>query len=124
MEEIDKPFRLSADFVVAWILIAIATCLITHPWKFDLPLYSIISYVLVVPFLFTFVIYGPVLLMRQVLRSGRRGWFVGGVFLQIIVAIGCLLGVMEYFGLARKIHGALFSGLAVIYLNYQIYRKC
>jgi hypothetical protein len=54
----------------------------------------------------TFLIYGPVLLARQIIRSGSRGWFVARVLLSIL-----LVTVLFFVGLYIPDHGKDVSGL-------------
>jgi predicted permease len=54
----------------------------------------------------TFLIYGPVLLVRQIVRSGSRGSFVARVFLSIL-----LVTILFFIGLYISGHGKDVSGL-------------
>jgi hypothetical protein len=54
----------------------------------------------------TFLIYGPVLLARQIIRYGSRGWFVARVLLSIL-----LVTVLFFVGLYISGHGKDVSGL-------------
>jgi hypothetical protein len=84
MEEIDKPFRPKLDFFIAWALLAVAIAILAPQAELG-SWYSVVSFVIVASLLGTFVLYGPVILFRQVIGSGLRGRFVLRVFLSIIV---------------------------------------
>ena len=79
MQEIDRPFRFTWEFVGIWTLLAIpATWLVAsakiRPW------YSAIALAILVALFSTFVIYGPVILWRQVIHSGTRAALLFGHF--------------------------------------------
>jgi hypothetical protein len=99
MSPIDQEFRPKKDFFVAWFLIAVAAVAIGRPWSFDLPRFSKVAWILVVPFILTFFIYGPVLLARQIIHSGTRGWLVFRTFMAVILGAGLILGVLHLAGL-------------------------
>ena len=76
MEEIDKQFRPKWDFFVVWVALtgaafvfrgSVLDFLDETPWP------SGVAVLILLPFLATFSLYGPVLLLRQVLQSGFRG---------------------------------------------------
>src|SRR6267142_3546876 len=88
MREIDKPFRFTFDFCLIWTTLAVAIWFLSR--QIDLATwYSRGAFIIVASLFSTFVIYGPVLLTRQVIRSGSRGWFVLQVFISIILVL-CL----------------------------------
>ena len=91
MEEIDKPLRPKRDFFIVWALLAAAAFLLTRQHDFG-PWYSYNALVIVISLFAVFVLYGPVLLMRQIIRSGSRGWFVLRLFLSIVMAAALLFG--------------------------------
>ncbi len=99
MEPIDRPFRFTLDFVVAWALLALpaAILVMTGRWDFG-PWYSEVAFMVIGPLTATFFIYGPVLLIRQVSRSGPRGWFVFRVFVTGALAAGILLAGLYFSG--------------------------
>ena len=109
MEEIDKPFRPHLDFVIVWVLLTIPGVRYAFRWIQD-PWYSVVAFALVVPFIATFFLYGPVLLVRQILRSGARGRFVARVFLSIVVALAALIAILLYHGTVACDRGHQFCG--------------
>jgi hypothetical protein len=74
----------------------------------------------------TFLIYGPVLLVRQIIRSGSRGWFVARVLLSIL-----LVTVLFFVGLYISGHGKdvsslwgfIAAGAATFYLHWRTDEK-
>jgi hypothetical protein len=71
----------------------------------------------------TFFLYGPVLLARQIISSGSRGWFVARLFISIIMVAVLLLGGMYWFGLYTESRGhvfaLLFTAVAIFYLQWR-----
>lgn len=126
MQEIDRPFRFTWEFVGIWTLLAIpATWLVAsakiRPW------YSAIALAILVALFSTFVIYGPVLLWRQVIHSGTRGRLALRTLLSLICVgtvlfVGLLLSGFYTEGRAQ-ILGFLFSGLATAYLNWKMEKR-
>lgn len=99
----------------------------SKPWTWDLPWYSRVAGILVVPFILTFFVYAPVLFLRQVIRSGSRGCFVLRTFLSIVAVAGLLLGGMLLSGdynpdKARLVAGVFTAG-AIVYLNWRLETK-
>src|SRR5258708_4366532 len=97
MQPVDRPFRFTLDFVVVWGLLAVPSfCLIRSadvgPW------YSEIAVLILLSLFATFVLYGPVLLTRQIFRSGSRGGFIAGVFLSVLGFAVLLFGGLWVLG--------------------------
>ena len=120
MQPIDRPFRFTLDICVVWLLLLLpAYLLLRHSdmWHARWEDYIILT---LVSLFATFLIYGPVLLVRQIIRSGSRGWFVARVFLSIL-----LVTILFFVGLYISGHGKDVSGLwggiaacaATIYLH-------
>src|SRR6266480_4000089 len=97
MQPVDRPFRFTRDFCVVWALLVVPTFFLTRQHDFG-TWYSNIAVLIVAPLFATFVLYGPVLFVRQVIRSGSRGWFVARVFLSIVLAAALLLGGLRLSG--------------------------
>jgi hypothetical protein len=123
MQPIDRPFRLTLDFVVAWALLAVpAFFLVRHadvgPW------YSQAAALILLPLFATFVIYGPVLLARQIIRSRSRGLIVARVLLSILMFAVCFfagLWLSGYYTEGRaQILAFAFSSLAITYLHWRL----
>jgi len=121
MDPIDKPFRFTWDFCVVWALLALPVFLLIRQWEND-PWYSYGALLLLASLLATFFIYGPVLLVRQVIRSGSRGRFVTRVFLSILLVLILFFIGLYVFGCDKHISG-LWGGItaciATIYLHWR-----
>src|SRR6266704_7215082 len=97
MQPIDRPFRFTWDFVVVWALLVVPAFLLTR--RSDLGSWYAYCGILILLSLFaTFALYGPVLLARQVIRSGSRGWFVARVLLSILLAAVMFAAVLVFTG--------------------------
>jgi len=123
MQEIDRPFRPSKGFCVVWALLLVATIILVG--RVDVgPWYSVVALMILTPTFATFLLYGPFLLSRQVLRSGSRGIFVARVFLSIMgvaaILFGGLLGSGYYTETRAQILGFAFTVVATVYLNWQL----
>src|SRR5580692_12362965 len=106
MEPIDQPFRFTWDFCVVWALLTVPTLIMVLSGRWDIePWYSKAAFLVVVPFIATFVVYGPVLFVRQIIRSGSRGWFVTRVFLSILLVLVLFFVVLYFFGHGRDVSG-------------------
>jgi len=101
MEPIDQPFRPRVDFFVAWALLAVPTFLLTRGMEVEQSWYSYGAILILLSLFATLVLYGPVLLARQIIRSGSRGWFVARVFVSTLLAAILFAAVMYFTG-----HGA------------------
>src|SRR6266850_3863493 len=123
MQFVDRPFRFTWDFCVVWALLVVPTFFLTRLHDFG-PWYSNIAVLIVAPFFATFVFYGPVLFVRQVIRSGPRGWFVARVFLSIVLAAAFLFGGLllsgSYTQTKGDIFGFVFTAAATVYLNWRL----
>jgi hypothetical protein len=126
MNPIDQEFRPKRDFFVAWFLVAVAAIALGRPWTFDLPWFSKVAWTVVVPFIGTFFVYGPVMLMRLVIRSGSRGWVVFRTFLSVVLGVGLIFGVIHVAGMDTSIVGRIASmvlpALAIICLGLRTKR--
>jgi len=87
------------------------------------PWYSHAALLVVAPFLATFVLYGPVLFFRQVIRSGSRGWFVARVFFSIVFVAILLFGGLLLSGFYTesrvRIFAFVFISAAIVYLDWR-----
>jgi hypothetical protein len=121
MEPIDKPFRFTWDFCVVWAILAIPALaqVLSGRWNSG-PWYSNASFLVVVPFIATFFVYGPVLLVRQIIHSGTRGWFVARVFLSILLVTTLFFVCLYIFGRGKdvsSIWGCIAACAATLYLH-------
>jgi hypothetical protein len=121
MEPIDRPFRPGWDFCIIWA--AFAFVIYQKILKTDAPpWYESIAILILLSAFATIVLYGPVLLARQIIRSGSRGWFVARVFFSVLIAI-ILFAVVMYF-MGNGEHAQWWSGavicVAIGYLHWKL----
>lgn len=122
MQPIDRQFRFSWDFCVAWALLAVPTLLLTR--RLDIgPWYSYYGAIILISLFATFVLYGPILLSRQVVHSGAHGRLVLRVLVSII-----LTAVFGFVGLSSSglysednmtVFGFFFVAAAIVYLHWR-----
>jgi membrane-anchored protein YejM (alkaline phosphatase superfamily) len=123
MNEIDKPFRFTLDFCLIWGTFTIVVWFLSR--QMDLVTwYSHAAFIIVGSLLATFFIYGPVLLVRQAIHSGSRGWFVLRVFISIILVLSLFFTAWFVSGLWTEtrghIAGLILCAVATIYLHWRI----
>lgn len=122
MQTIDRPFRFTSDFCVVWALLVVPTFLLTHRSDFG-PWYSYAGILILLPLFAAFVLYGPVLLVRQVIRSGSRGWFVARMFLAILLVAVLLFGGLFLSGFytesRARILAFVFAAAATMFLSWR-----
>jgi hypothetical protein len=125
MQAIERPFRFSWDFCVVWALLVVPVFILTRSRDFG-PWYSEAALLILVPLFATFVLYGPVLLARQVIHSGARGRFVFRVLLSIVLAAVLLFGGLFLSGVytenRARILGFVFTAAATVYLSWRLER--
>ena len=86
MQPIDRPFRFTLDFAVVWVLLGVPAFFFIRRVDTDSPWYSQAAELVLLPLFATFVLYGPILLASQIVRSGTRGLFVLRVLLSALLA--------------------------------------
>jgi hypothetical protein len=122
MRPIDRPFRFTWDFCVAWALLAVPAFVLTRRLELG-PWYSHYSAVIVLSLFATFVLYGPILLSRQVIHSGAHGRLVLRVLFSIILtAILLFVGLMKSGFYSRgnaRILAFFFVAAAIVYLHWR-----
>lgn len=120
MEEIDKQFRPKLDFMIAWACLTVPGVWLALKWIKD-PWYSVAAFAIVIPFFTTFAVYGPVLLVLQICRSGARGRFVGRVF-GIVLAFAIFTAAILF--LTGNVDNMFWSMalpfVAIVYLNWRL----
>jgi hypothetical protein len=120
MQPIDRPYRFTLDFGVVWALLAVPVLFLIRGSNIG-PWYSQAAEVILLSLFATFVLYGPVLLARQIVRSGTRGWFVLRVFLSILFAALVYAGVLFFTGQGQH---ASWTGtasfVAIVYLHWRL----
>ncbi len=123
MQPIDRPFRFTLDFCVVWAFLAVPTFFLTRRWDVG-AWYSCAAVLILLPLFATFVLYGPVLLARQIIRSGSRGWFIARVLLSILVVAFLVFGglwLSGYYSEGRAHFLAFaYSAFATAYLHWRL----
>ena len=123
MKPIDRPFRFTLDFCVVWALLAVPAFLFIRPADIG-PWYSEVAALILLPLFATFVLYGPVLLARQMIRSGSHGWFVARVLLSILLFATLLLGGLwlseRYTETRARYLAFILSAFATAYLHWRL----
>src|SRR5438093_684691 len=93
MMEIDKPFRISGRFAMVWACLAGAVGLLVfrrnHGAAYEKVIITVLGSLYV-----TFCLYGPILLARQIIKSGGRGVFVLQVLLTIFLGVALVFGAL------------------------------
>jgi hypothetical protein len=121
-EAIDQAFRPKADFFVAWALLAVPTFLLTRSMETEQSWYSYGAILILFSLFATIILYGPVLLARQIIRSGTRGWFVVRVFVSTLLAVVLFAAMMYLTG--HGAHGGSYafaiSFAASAYLHWRL----
>jgi hypothetical protein len=86
---IDKPVRLTWDFLVAYFVLAIPTLWIARPWSWGLPAYSEIIGTVLLPFLAVFLVYCPMLFALSIVRDySKQKRAVAEFFITVAVTCG------------------------------------
>src|ERR1044071_2995333 len=116
LRAIDQPFRITKGFLITWaLLVALGLLFLTRvdvgPW------YSELGFLLCVPFLLTFAVYGPVLFCKAVMISGSRGRQV--VLALVGIAIGVLLLSGQYTEKRAKLAVLAIVPLANVYVGWR-----
>jgi hypothetical protein len=121
-DEIDRPFRFTWDFCLVWLLFFVVALYALPASKgarpYEHPLAS-----LLISLFATFLIYGPVLLARQIVRSGSRGWFVGRAFASVLFLLLIAAGIFHFMPYT-PVRGHVFAFVAAIgatvYLQWRL----
>jgi hypothetical protein len=126
MQPIDRPFRFTLNFCVVWALLAIPTFFLVRGADIG-PWYSKTAELVLLPLFASFVIYGPVLLTQQVIRSGSRGWFVARVLLSILIFTVFVFGGLWLSGAYTEAKARYLafgvSAFATAYLHWRLRRE-
>ena len=120
MQSIDRPFRFTQGFYIAWAFLLCLTLPLLR-WMDIGPWYSNIAFMLCIPFLATFAVYGPILFVGQIIHSGERGKIVarrfGGIVLTAILLFGGLLLSGYYTEGRARILAYFFAVASTAYLK-------
>src|SRR6266404_2840388 len=120
MQPIGRPFRITLDFAVVWVLLPVPVIMLMRGLDIG-PWYSRAAAVMVLSLFATFLLYGPVLLARQIVRSGSHGWFVLRVFLSILFMAFLYAAVLFFSGYGEH---ASWTGtasfVAIVYLHWRL----
>jgi hypothetical protein len=97
LQAIDQPFRITKGFLVTWALLLVVGLLFSI--RVDVgPWYSELGFLLFVPFLLTFAVFGPVSFWKAVLISGSRGRQVLLALVVVLALVGISIGVLLWSG--------------------------
>src|SRR5271168_4969164 len=126
MQPIDKPFRFTFDFCIVWALLAVPVFLLARHSDFVSPWYTYAGLLILLSLFAAFVLYGPVLLVRQVTRSGSRGFIVMRIFISLLLVAVLIFGGIVFI---RFLHGepgtfgrvcfCIFVGVATTFLSWR-----
>ena len=105
MMDIDRPFRITPRFAVVWGCFGVAVGFLAFR-NYNGAVYEKIAVTIVGSLFTTFCLYGPILLARQVVKSGGRGWFVLQVAVTVVLGGGLLFAVVAFAN-----HGEVSSGV-------------
>ena len=122
MQPIDRPFRFSLDFYIVWLVLAVPTFFLARRWDTLHAVWSSCILTVLLSLFATFFIYGPVLLVRQIIHSGSRGWFVVRVAITIVLSVALFFFAFSISGHGRDIPLPLVfiaSGVATFYLHWR-----
>ena len=126
MEPIDQPFRPKLDFYIVWAFLAVAVFCLTYSMEKDEGWYAYAAILILLSLFATIILYGPVLLTRQIIRSGSRGWFVARVMVSILLGVIVFCGLLYLTGKANN-NSAMWSGIiaatATTYLHWRLGNK-
>ena len=114
--DIDKPFRITSRFAVVWGCLAVAVGFLAFR-HYDGAAYEKVAITIVGSLYATFCLYGPILLARQVVKSGGRGWFVLQVAVTVVLGAGLLFAVVAFANHAEVSSGAVGLVTLFIFLN-------
>ncbi len=95
---IDRPFRLTVPFCLVWALVAYPAYLLVHKSEPAYWIDEVAEFILFSVFL-TFVLYGSVLLVWQIISSGPRGLHIGILLLSYLFLCSLFVCGLIYFGL-------------------------
>jgi hypothetical protein len=116
MLEIDKPFRITPRFAVVWGCLAVAVGFLAFRY-YDGTAYQKVAITLAGSLYATFCLYGPILLARQVIKSGGRGWFVFQVAVTVVLGAGLLLAMVAFFNRGEVPDGAIAPVTLLVFFN-------
>ena len=124
MQPIDQPFRFGRGFCAVWGLLGFALFFLTRQQPFLGPWYSYVALLILASMLATFVLYGPVLFVHQIVRSGTRGREVARVFASVVCVAVSLFGGLLFSGFYSESRAEalafVFSGASIVYLGLRL----
>jgi hypothetical protein len=122
MKPIDRPFRFTWDFCLVWAFLVVLAFLLTR--KLDLgPWYSHCTVLILLSLFAAFALYGPILIARQIVRSGAHGRLVLRTLISIILAAVFIFGGLFVLGFCSpgnaQIFAFFFVAIAIVYLHWR-----
>src|ERR1051325_1917197 len=110
-------------FYIVWALFGVGTIWLTRTGAWDAGWIEYPAIVILLSLFSTIVFYGPVLLARQIIRSGSRGWFVLRVLVSTLLGVVLFCVILLVTGHANN-HSQWWSGLviatAMTYLHWRL----
>jgi hypothetical protein len=91
---LDKPFKLTPDFLAAFVVLAVPTLWLSQPWSWDLPIVSKIAGIAFLPFAAAIVCYCPVLFAMALFRGGKEERKSASAFVGAIAGTAVFLGAV------------------------------
>lgn len=96
---LDKPFRFTVDFWIAFAVLAVPTLWLAQPWNWDLPIVSKLTGVLFLPFAAVIVCYCPVLFAVAIFQGGKEERE------SVSAWAGALVGAAVFLGIVWIVYG-------------------
>ena len=94
MNVLEKPFRLTKEFFIAYLVLALPTLWLLHPWDWELPIISRFAGIVFLPFAVTIVFYCPALFIVWAFGDGLVGRRVLLTFLITLTAAGIVIYIL------------------------------
>jgi hypothetical protein len=106
-----------------WALFGLGTLWLTRGMQRDEGWFAYPAIVILVSLFSTIILYGPVLLARQIIRSGSRGWFVLRVLISTFLGLALFCAILFFTGHGNN-SSEMWSGLAIAgamtYLHWRL----
>ena len=123
MKLIDRPFRLTLDFCIVWLAFAVPAFFSARKSEYFSHVYGLLHlYRVTFSLRHFFHLWWPMLLVRQIIRSGSRGWFIARVAITIVLAAALFFFSLHIFGHGKDISPVwpfIVAGVAGVYLHWR-----
>jgi hypothetical protein len=94
MSVLEKPFRLTKEFFIAYLVLVLPTLWLLRPWDWELPIVSRLAGIIFLPFAVTIVFYCPALFIVWAFGDGPLGRRVLLTFLITLTAAGVAIYIL------------------------------